>query len=95
MISNKRFNLITTELFITGRKHNISIVFIAQSYVKATKDVKINCTQFFVMKITNKRQLQQIVINHLSVIDFKEFMKIYKRCTAEKYYFLVDNTTLP
>ena len=47
------------------------------------------------MKITNKRELQQIVVNHLSVIDFKEFMKIYKKCTVEKYYFLVNNATLP
>ena len=47
------------------------------------------------MKITNKRELQQIVVNHLSVIDFKEFMKIYKKCTVEKYYFLVlvNNTS--
>ena len=47
------------------------------------------------MKIRNKRELQQIVPNHSSDIDFKDFMKIYENCTAEKYYFLVNDTTLP
>ena len=44
--------------------------------------------------ITNKRELQQIALNHLSDIDFKEVMKIYKKCTAEPYYFLVNDATL-
>ena len=47
------------------------------------------------MKIPNKRELQNIALNHSSDIDFKDFMKIYKKCTAESYYFLVDDTTLP
>ena len=47
------------------------------------------------MKIPNKRELQQIAINHSSDIDFKDFMKIYKNCTAEPYSFLINDTTLP
>ena len=47
------------------------------------------------MKIPNKRELQQIVLNHSSDIDFKDFMKIKKKCTAEPYSFLVNDTTLP
>ena len=48
------------------------------------------------MKIRTKRELQQISLNHLSDIDFKDFIKIYKRCTAEpSYSFLVNDTTLP
>ena len=47
------------------------------------------------MKIPNKRELQQIVLNHSSDIDFKYFMKIFKKCTAEPYSFLVNDTTLP
>ena len=47
------------------------------------------------MKIPNKRKLQIIAINHSSDIDFKDFIKIYKICTAEPYYFLVNDTTLP
>ena len=47
------------------------------------------------MKIPNKRELQQIVSNHISDINFKDFIKIYKKCTAEPYLFLVNDTTLP
>ena len=95
MINNNKLNPIVTELFIRGRKLNISIVFIMQSYFKVPKDVRLNSTHFFIMKIPNKRELQQIALNHLSDIDFKYFMKIYKRCTPEPYSFLVNDTTLP
>ena len=47
------------------------------------------------MKISNKRALQQIALNHSSDIDFKDFMNIYKKCTTEPYSFLVNDTTLP
>ena len=58
------------------------------------KDVRLNSTHFFIMKITNKRDLQQIALNHSSDIDFKDFMKIYKY-TKGPYSFLVNDTTLP
>ena len=83
MINNKKLDSIVTELFITGRKLDISIVFITQSYFKVPKDVKLNSTHFFIMKIPNKRELQQIALNHSSDIDFKDFMKIYKKYTKE------------
>ena len=95
MINNTKLDSIVTELFIRGRKINISIVFISQSYLKVSKDVRLNSTHFFIMKIPNKRELQQIAINHSSDIDFKDFMKIYKKCVAEPYAFLVNDTTLP
>ena len=95
MINNKKLNPVVTELFIRGRKLNISIVFITQSYFKVPKDVKLNSTHFFMMKIPDKRDLQQIALNHSSDIDFKDFRKIYKKCTAEPYSFLVNDTTLP
>ena len=69
MINNKKLDSIVTELFIRGRKLNISIVFITQSYFKVSKDVRLNSTQFFIMKITNKRERQQIALNHSSDID--------------------------
>ena len=47
------------------------------------------------MKIANKRELQQIALNHSSDIDFKDFMKIFKTFTAETYSFLVNDTTVP
>ena len=93
MINNNKLNPVVTELFIRGRKLNISIVFIMQSYFKVPKDVRSNSTHFFIMN--NKRELQQIVLNHSSDIDFKDFMKIYKKCTAKPYSFLVNDTTLP
>ena len=50
---------------------------------------------FFIIKILNKRELQQIALSYSSDIDFKDFMKIYKKCIAEPYSFLVNDTTLP
>ena len=76
MIINKNLNPVVTELFIRGRKLNISIVFITQSYFKVPKDIRLNSTHFFIMKIPNKRELQQIALNHSSNIDFiKRFYK--------------------
>ena len=95
MINNKKLNSVVTELFIRGRKLNISIVFITQSYFKVPKDVRLNATNFSIMKISNKRELQQIALNHSSDIDFKDFMKIYKKCTTEPYSFLANDKTLP
>ena len=95
MINNKKLNPIVTELFIRGRKLNISIVFITQSYFKVPKDVRLNSTHFFIMKIPNERELKQIALNHSSDIDFKDFMDIFKKYTAEPYSFLVNDTTLP
>ena len=79
VINNKNLTPVVTELFIRGRKVDISIVFITQSYFKVPKDVRLNSKQFFIMKILNKRELQQIVLNHSSDIDFKNFIKIYKK----------------
>ena len=95
MINNNKLNPIVTESFIGGRKLNISIVFITQSYFKVPKDVRLNSTHFFIMKIPNKREPQQTALNHSSDIDFKDFMKIYKKYTKEPYSFLVNDTTLP
>ena len=95
MINNNKLNLIVTELFIRGRKLNISIVFITQSYFKVPKDVRLNSSHFFIMKIPNKRELQQIALNHPSDIDFKDFMNIYKKSTKEPYSVLVNDKTLP
>ena len=71
MINNKKLNPIVIELFIRGRKLGISIVFITQSYFKVPKGVRLNSTHFFIMKIPNKRELQQIALNYSSGIDLK------------------------
>ena len=95
MINNNKLNPIVTELFIRGRKLNISIVLVTQSYFKVPKDVRLNSSHFFIMKIPNKRELQQIALNRSSDIDFKDFIKLYKKYTKESYSFLVNDTTLP
>ena len=94
MIHNKKLNSIVAELFIRARKLNISLVFITQSYFKVPKDVRLNISYFFIAKIPNKRELQQIRTNHSSDINSKDFVNIYRKCTTEPYTFLVDDTTL-
>ena len=94
MISRK-LNSIVTELFIRCRKLNISLLFIIQSYFKVPNNVRNNSTHFFIMKIPNKRELQQISINHSSDINTKDFIEIYRKCTDKRYSFLVMDTTLP
>ena len=91
----KCINPVVTELFIRGRRLNISIVFIIESYFKVPKDVTLNSTHLFVMKIKNKKELQQIALNHSWDIDFKDYSKIYKKCTAEPYSCLINDATLP
>ena len=94
MINSKKLNSIVTELFIRGRKLNISLVFTTQSYFKVPKEVGLNTTHFFIMEIPNKRELQQIALNHSSDIDSKDFIKIHKKCTGKPYSFLVNDTLL-
>ena len=87
MINNKKLNSIVTELFIRGRKLNISLVFITQSYFKVPKDVRLNSTHFFIMKIPNKRELQQIALNHSSDISSKDFIRAYKNIPLNHILF--------
>ena len=94
MINNRKLDSTVTELFIRGRKLNISLVFITQSYFKVLKDVRLNITQFYIVRISNKRELQQIAINHSSGISTKDFINIYKECTRKPYSFLVIGTML-
>ena len=95
IMTNKKFQLIIKELFIRCRKINISLVFITQSYFSVPKDVRLNSTDYFIMKINNKRELQDIAINHSADIDYKYFINIYRECTKETYNFLTIDTTLP
>ena len=87
MVNDKKLNSIVTELFIRGRKINISLAFITQSYLKVPKDIRLNTTHFFISKIPNKRELQQIALNHSSDISTEDFIKIHKKCTAEPHSF--------
>ena len=93
MIQNKKLNSIVPELFIRGRKLNISLGFITQSYFKVPKDVRLNTTHFFITKILSKGELQQIAINQSSDINLKDFINIYRKSTVERYSFFVNDTT--
>ena len=94
MLSNKKLNPIVAELFLREIKLNISLVFITESYFAVPKNIRPNSTHYFVTKIPNKRELQQIAFNHSSDIDFQDFMNLYKKCTAEPHSFLIIDTTL-
>ena len=94
MIQKKKLNSIVTELFIRVSKLNISLVFITQSYFKVSKDFRLNTAHFFITKILNKRELQKIAINQSSDISTKDFVNIYRKCTAEQYSFFFNDTIL-
>ena len=93
MLSNKNFNPKVTELFIRSIKLNISLVCITQSFFAFPKDIRLNSTNYFVMEISNKRELQQTAFNHSPDMDFQDFMNLYKKCTEKSYYFLAIDTT--
>ena len=76
IMTNKRFQAIIKELFIRCRKLNISLVFLTQSYFSVPKDVRLNSAHYLIMKINNKRELQNIAINHSADIDYGNFVKI-------------------
>ena len=95
IMTNEKFQLIIKELFIRCRQLKISLVFIPQSYFSVPKDVTLNSVHYFLMKINNKRELQNIAINHSADIDYKDFIKIYTECIKEPYYFLTIDTALP
>ena len=57
----------------------------SQSLFKVSKSIRLNATHYFIKKILNKRQLQQITLNHSSDTDFKDFMKLYDDYTEEPF----------
>ena len=95
IMTNKKFHAIIKELFIRCKKLHISLVFITQSYFSVPKEVRLHSTHYLIKKINNKRELQNIAINHSADIDYTDFMKIYRECTKEPYSFLTIDTTLP
>ena len=73
IMANKRFQAIVKQFFIRCRKLNISLVFITQSYFSVPNKVRLNSTHYLIMKIHNRRELQQIAIDHRADIDYKDF----------------------
>ena len=95
VMSNKKAQQVLKELFIRCRKLNISLCFLIQFYFSVPKDVRLNCTHSIIFKLNNKRELQNIAINHSADIYYKDFVKIYRDCTKEPYNFLTIDTTQP
>ena len=78
MESNTKLSPIKTELCLRGKKIKILLVFISQSYFKVPKTIKLNVTHYFIMKIPDKRELQQTESNHSSDIESKDSMRLCK-----------------
>ena len=94
VMSDKKAQQVLKELFIKCRKLNISLCFLTQSYVSVPNDVRLNCTDYIIFILNNKRELQSIAINHSSDINYKDFVNIYRNCTKETYNILTIDTTV-
>ena len=87
IMTNKRFKAIVKELFIRCRKLNILLVFITQSYFSVRKEVRLNSTHYLIMKIHNRRELQNIAFNNSADIDYKEFFKDLQESYKRTLFF--------
>ena len=85
--SNNKLNTLVT---IRGRKLNISLA--TQSYFVVPKIIRLNSTYYFIMKIPDKRELQQTAFNYS--LDIHQTMNLNKKYTAKPYYYFVIDTTL-
>ena len=85
ILSSRKLNSIVTE-FIRGRKLNISLAFITQSYFAVPKDIRLHSTHYFIMKIPNEQELQEIAFTNSSDIELKDFINLYKKC-AVMFFF--------
>ena len=95
MIAEKVLPPQVTELFIRGRKMNVSLAFLTQSYFKTPKDIRLNCTHYYLMNIGNKAELKAIADRHSTDVPYNDFIKIYNKCTSQPYSFMTVDTTLP
>ena len=76
MLSNEKWNPIITELFIRGKKLNISLAFISRSYFFVPKTISLNSIHYFSMKIPKKRELQETTFNYSTDIHFQDLMNL-------------------
>ena len=94
IMNNKNFKAIVKELFIRCRKLNVSIVFITQSYFRTPKDARLNSTNYIIMKIQNKKELQSITQENCGDIDLEDFLNMYQKFTNDLYSSMIIDTTL-
>ena len=71
ILSNKKLNPKITESFIRRRKLNTSLVFITQSYFAVLKNICLNLTNYFVMKISNKKNFKKLHLIIHQILAFK------------------------
>ena len=95
VIRNKKAQQVLKDLFIRCRKLNILLCFLTQSYFSVPKDMRLNCTHYVIFKLNNKRESQNIAINHSADIDYKDFVNIYRNYAKEPYNFFTIDTTQP
>ena len=88
MLSMNNFNSLVTGLFIRCRKLNISVVIITQCYIAVPKNVRLNSSHKFIMKIPSKRQLQQIIL------QLSRLYEPLQKCNSKPYSFVVIENTL-
>ena len=81
----KKSNSFETQLLFRGRKLNVYLVFIEKYYFNVPINIRLNSTHYLIMKIANKRDLQQKTSNNLSDIGFEDFMNLYRKSTARPY----------
>ena len=69
--------------------------FLTQSYFCLPKNVRLSCSHYVIFKLNNKREVQNVAVNHSADIDYTDFINIYRNCTKEPYNFLTIDTTQP
>ena len=94
MLSNKKFNPLVNEYFNGDRKLINFLVFITECHFIEPKIIRPNSTHYFIIKIPNKEELQQIAFNYSSNVYYEDFTNLYKKCLAKRYSFLVIDSTL-
>ena len=94
MLNNKKLNPVVTELFIRVIKLNTSLVFITESYFAAPKNIRLNSTHYFFMKVPNKQNFNKLHLIIFEILTWKTLWIFMKKCTAKPYSFLVIDATL-
>ena len=92
--ADKNLSPAVTELFLRGTTLNTVLALISQSYFKGFKTLRLYEKRYFAMRISNKRELQQIALSHSSYTEFKNFLQLYKKFIIEPSSFFVNGTTL-
>ena len=84
MLDNKKLQPVVTELFII---ENWRFFFYYTILICCIENITLNSSHYFIMKISNKQELQQIAFNHSSDIDVEDFMKLYKKMYCKTIFF--------